>query len=135
MMDNIVLLAQSFESYGSFEISPIFIIGYLALVVVLLAAMWTIFSKAGKSGWLAIIPIVNIFVMLDIAGKPWWWVIGFFIPFVNFIVIILMWHGISTNFGKSSLFTLGLLFLSPIFLLILAFGDAEYIGGGKAKAY
>lgn len=134
MMDNIVLLAQSFESYGSFEISPIFIIGYVALIVVLLAAMWTIFSKAGKAGWLAIIPIVNFFVMLDIAGKPWWWVIGLFIPIVNFVVIVLLWHGISTNFGKGTGFTLGLIFLSPIFLLILAFGDAEYMGG-KAKAY
>ena len=124
------------SSYSmSFDIPPIFWIGYIALIIVMLAAMWTIFSKAGKAGWLSIIPIVNFFVMLDIAGKPWYWVIGLLIPFVNFIVIIMMWHGISTNFGKGAGFTLGLLFLSPIFLLILAFGDAEYIGDGKAKAY
>ncbi len=134
-MDNFVMLAQSFESYGSFEISPVFIIGYLALIIVMIAAMWMIFSKAGKAGWLSIIPIVNFFVMLDIAGKPWWWVIGLFIPIVNFVVVILLWHGISTNFGKGAGFTLGLIFLSPIFLLILAFGDADYIGDGKAKAF
>lgn len=132
-MDNIIVLAQSFDSNVGFQISPIFIIGYLAILVLMIAAMWMVFSKAGKAGWLAIIPIVNFFVMLDIAGKPWWWVIGLFIPFVNIVVLILMWHGISENFGKGALFTLGLLFLSPIFILILAFGDAEYIGDRKTK--
>ena len=135
MMDNIVLLAQSFESYGMVEIPPAFIIGYLALIVVLIASWWKVFSKAGKAGWLAIIPIVNFFVLLDIAGKPWWWFIGLFIPIVNIIVLILIWHGLSENFGKEALFTLGLLFLNPIFMLILAFGDAEYMGGRKAKGY
>lgn len=132
MMDSLTLLAQSYSA-ADFQISPIFVIGYLALIVVLIASWWMVFSKAGKAGWLAIIPIVNFFVLMDIAGKPWWWVIGLFIPFVNFIVAILIWHGLSENFGKGAGFTIGLLFLNPIFMLILAFGDAEYMGGGKAK--
>lgn len=113
--------------------NPIVLIGVLAIVVVMIASWWMVFSKAGKAGWLAIIPIVNVFVLMDIAGKPWWWIIGFFIPIVNFVVIVLIWHGLSENFGQGALFTLGLLFLTPLFMLMLAFGDAEYIGSGKAK--
>ena len=43
---------------------------YLALIVFLIVTMWKIFTKAGKPGWASIIPIYNVFVMLDIAGKP-----------------------------------------------------------------
>lgn len=132
-MNNIVILAQQFSSSASMEISPIFMIGILAFAVLMLAAQWVIFSKAGKPGWYAIIPILNTVALVNIAGKPWYWIIGLFIPFVSIIVAILLLHGLSTNFGKGALFTLGLLFLSPIFLLILAFGDAEYVGEGKMK--
>lgn len=115
------------------EISPIFMIGILAFAVVMIAAQWVLFSKAGKPGWYSIIPILNIVAFVDIAGKPWYWIIGLFIPFVSLIVGVLLLHGLSTNFGKGAGYTIGLLFLSPVFLLLLAFGDAEYVGEGKAK--
>ncbi len=127
-MDDISVMTS-----GSIEISPIFMIGMLAFAVLMIAAQWVIFSKAGKPGWYAIIPIVNIVALIDIAGKPWWWIIGFFIPFVSLIVGVLIIHGLSTNFGKGALFTLGLIFFAPIFYLILAFGDAEYVGEQKMK--
>ena len=38
--------------------------------IILIAAMWKVFTKAGKPGWAAIIPIYNIWVLLEIAGKP-----------------------------------------------------------------
>jgi hypothetical protein len=42
-------------------------------------------------------------------------------------------------FGQGTLFGLGLIFLSPIFICILGFGDAQYVGVGdnygKPKAY
>ncbi len=42
--------------------------------------------------WLAFIPIANIILACQIAGKPWWWVFLFFIPIVNFILgIVVMW--------------------------------------------
>ena len=33
----------------------------LAILVFLIAAMWKVFTKAGKAGWLVLIPIVNIY--------------------------------------------------------------------------
>lgn len=126
MFDLVLLAQQSFDTMPT--ISPVIIIAYLAFIVLMIAAMWRVFSKAGKAGWLAIIPIVNIFVLIDIAGKPMWWIILFFIPFVNFIAMILILHGVSENFGHGAGFTLGLIFLSPIFWLILGFGDSEYVG-------
>ena len=98
----------------------------LAFIVLMIASVWKVFTKAGQPGWAAIIPIYNVIVLLKIIGKPWWWIIGFFIPFVNFIVMILMAVGLAKVFGKGIGFAIGLILLSFIFYPILAFGDATY---------
>lgn len=103
------------------------VIIYLAVVVLMIVSIWKIFEKAGQPGWASIIPIYNILVMLRVAGKPWWWILLFLIPVVNFVFVIMMYHGISTKFGNGGGFTVGILFLPFIFLPILAFGDSKYI--------
>lgn len=99
---------------------------YVAILLIAIIALWKIFTKAGKPGWAALIPIYNIIVLLEIAGKPAWWVILFLIPFVNFVMIILVSIAVAKNFGKGAGFGLGLAFLGFIFGPILAFGDAQY---------
>ena len=99
---------------------------WLAIVVLLVAAMWKVFVKAGKPGWAAIVPIYNIVVLCEIAGKPAWWVVLFFIPFVNFIVAILLAIAVAKNFGKGGGFAAGLILLPFIFYPMLGFGDARY---------
>ena len=84
----------------------------LALTVVVIAAQWRIFEKAGKPGWAAIIPIYSTIVLLEIVGKPVWWIILFLIPFVNLVVAIMVFHQLSLSFGKDVGFTLGLIFLN-----------------------
>lgn len=101
---------------------------WLAVVAVLIAANWKIFTKAGKPGWASIVPIYNVIVLLEIIGRPVWWIILALIPGVNFIFGILVAVDLAKSFGKSIGFTIGLILLAPIFLLILAFGDAEYQG-------
>ena len=105
---------------------PLIIMGLFSLVVV--AAMWKVFTKAGKPGWAAIIPIYNGVVLLDIAGKPVWWIILFFIPIVNFIFLILTYVGLAERFGKGGGFAVGLILLGIIFFPILGFGSAQYRG-------
>ena len=98
----------------------------LAFIVLMIASAWKVFTKAGQPGWAAIIPIYNVIVLLKIIGKPWWWIIGLLIPFVNFVVMILMAVGLAKVFGKGIGFAIGLILLSFIFYPILAFGDATY---------
>lgn len=107
---------------------------YLAIVVFLIASMWKVYTKAGKPGWAAIVPIYNIIVLLEIVGKPTWWIILMLIPLVNFIVLIIIMHQMSLSFGKDTGFTIGLLLLPIIFIPILGFGSAQYVGpGGNAN--
>lgn len=98
----------------------------LAFIVLMIASVWKVFTKAGQPGWAAIIPIYNVIVLLKIIGKPWWWILGFLIPIVNFIVMILMAVGLAKVFGKGTGFAIGLILLGVIFYPILAFGDATY---------
>jgi uncharacterized membrane protein YhaH (DUF805 family) len=104
----------------------------LAILVFLIAAMWKVFTKAGKAGWLILIPIVNVYQLLKIAGRPGWWLILFLIPLVNLIISILVSMDIAKSFGKGAGFGLGLAFLSPIFYPILGFGSATYKGPAAA---
>ena len=114
--------------YTSYSPSPVVWIIYLAIIVLMIAAYWKIFTKAGKPGWAVIIPIYNIIVLLKIIGKPLWWIILLFIPLVNIWFSIVMVHSLSKSFGRGVGFTLGLIFLGIIFYPILGFGDDKYLG-------
>lgn len=100
----------------------------LALVVVMLAGMWKVFVKAGKPGWAAIIPIYNIVVLLEIVGKPIWWVVLMLIPCVNIVVMILVCIELAKCFKKDPIYGVGLALLGFIFWPILGFGSAEFQG-------
>ena len=98
----------------------------LAFSIFVIVAMWKVFEKAGQPGWGILIPIYNIYLLLMIAGRPGWWLILYLIPFVNFVVGIIVAIDIAKNFGKDAAFGVGLFFLGIIFYPILAFGDAQY---------
>ena len=98
----------------------------LAIMIVIIAGFWKVFTKAGQPGWACLVPIYNAYVMLQIANKPTWWLILMIIPLVNAVVIILVYISIAEKFGKSTGFGIGMAFLSFIFVPILGFGDAQY---------
>jgi len=101
---------------------------WLAVLVIMIAACWKIFTKAGKPGWAAIVPIYNLVVLLEIVGRPVWWVVLLLIPFVNLIVGFILAFDLSKAFGKGAGFALGMIFLGIIFAPILGFGSAQYQG-------
>jgi hypothetical protein len=108
--------------------------GVIGLVIGLLGliAMWKIYTKAGKPGWAVLIPIYNLYILLEIVGRPWWWLLLFFVPLVNVVVAVLIPFDLAKSFGKGAGFGLGLIFLNMIFILILGFGSAEYVGPSAA---
>ena len=98
----------------------------LIIIALMIAGMWKVFTKAGKPGWAAIIPIYNLIVLLEIAGKPLWWIVLFLVPLLNIVMIIIVAIALSERFGKGAGFGVGLAFLPFIFYPILGFGDARY---------
>jgi hypothetical protein len=111
------------------------VVGFLiwaAIMAFFIVSGWKIYTKAGQPGWAVLIPIYNLVVMLKIIGKPWWWMFGFLIPFLNFIVLILLAVNLAKVFGKGTGFAIGLILLSIVFYPILAFGDAKYTAPAEA---
>ncbi len=100
----------------------------LVWIVVALVGMWKLYVKAGKPGWASIVPFYNLYCLYDMAFGIGWLFLLTFIPFVNFVITIIMLFKLARAFGQGIGFGFGLLFLTPIFMLILGFGGAEYIG-------
>ena len=116
------------DSFLNFWGSDWLTFGFIVLVITIFG-LWRVFEKAGKPGWAVLIPFYNIVVILEIVGKPWWWLfLMIFVPLGNFIWGIWTLNLLSKSFDKNEGFTVGLYFLSFIFFPILGFGPAEYQG-------
>lgn len=130
----------------------------IILCVLMIIAWWKIFTKAGEKGWKAIIPVYNSYTMYKVSWKTsMWWimlavsivciigasmlsssttaspsVIGLILYWaagiVMFVIQIIFSVKLAKSFGKGGGFAVGLIFLNIIFMLILAFGNAQYIG-------
>jgi hypothetical protein len=118
--------------YG-YEYDPVGVLGsglglliYFAILIIMVAAYWKVFTKAGKAGWLSIIPIINLAIMLEIVKRPVWWLVLYLVPFVNIVVHVIVTLDTARAFGKGSGFGLGLFFLPVVFYPVLGFGSARY---------
>ena len=128
-----VLAGTLLQDDGSGIIGALFggvwMICWFAMMILIIAGMWKTFTKAGKPGWASIIPFYNFYVMFEIVGRPGWWLLLLFVPFVNFVVYILLAIDMAKSFGKDTVFGILMLWLiAPVGYLMLGFGDAEYQG-------
>lgn len=99
---------------------------YLAMYVVSALALMTIANKTGTdNSWMAWIPFLNVWLMIEIAGLDWWYLILFFVPLVNLAVFAYAWWCIAGERGFPEF--VGLLTLIPclgmIVMLYIAFAE------------
>ncbi|MBP6686098.1 MAG: hypothetical protein KA158_11825 [Leucobacter sp.] len=100
----------------------------IAFYVVFVIAAWRMFTKAGYAGILALIPIVNVILIVKIAGYSAWMSLLYIIPIVGFIFAIFVALRLGTNFGKGAVFSIFLLWMFPIIgYFIIGLGDARYV--------
>jgi hypothetical protein len=96
----------------------IFCIIFLVAYVYHALALQAIATKTNtENGWLAWIPIANLILMLNIAKKPIWWIILFFIPLVGFVMLVLVWMGIAEARNKPNWW--GILIIVPVVNVIV----------------
>jgi hypothetical protein len=99
----------------------------LVVCVLVIVAMWKIFTKAGEAGWKSIIPIYNAIVMCQIVGLNPLMILLVLIPGVGSLIFsIMLAINLAKAFGKGGGFIAGLILLAPIFYMILGFGKAQY---------
>jgi Ca2+/Na+ antiporter len=131
MTQILALLLQDSGGTGAALFGSAFTLIILAVGVICLVGMWKVFTKAGQPGWACIIPIYNIYVLLQIAGRPAWWLVLFFIPVVSLVAWIIVAIDVAKAFGQSTAWgVVMLVLLSFIGFLMLGFGNYRYIGPG-----
>lgn len=118
-------------------------------IVLILIATWKIFVKAGEKGWKSLIPFYAQYIQFRIAGisKIFWidlpvmilllvlnWTgrneMGVYkvLYYSNFALQALSYGYLARAFGKKVKFCIAAAFLPVIFLPILGFGSAKYVG-------
>jgi hypothetical protein len=92
----------------------IFLAGYVYMAL----ALQTIATKTNtENGWLAWIPIANIFLMLSIAKKPMWWFVLCLVPLVNVVILIMVWMAVAEARHKPNWW--GILTVVPVANIIV----------------
>lgn len=134
--------------------SLIFMFVIAVVLVLYVLAYWMIFRKAGEAGWKALIPFYGTYIEYKLFWNNrmfvLWLIMALIAASLRFVsgpgamVAQLAYFGVSVmhilisvkmsySFGHGVGYALGLIFLTPIFLLILAFDESVYIGPGGKK--
>ena len=128
---------SDYAVYGSNNVTLVFsgvmfVIFFIsiALAIVNLIAAIKIYKKLGLPGWGVIVPIYGQWILLKAVDLPGWLSI---LPVANGIAIIVANYRLAGKFGKSAGFGLGLVFLTPIFYMILGFGKDKVIDGTEGN--
>jgi hypothetical protein len=116
------------------NVVPIALTLTVLLYVLPVAGMWKIFEKADESGWKALLPFYNLWVLIDVAGKEWWWFLVLFVPSANLAAWVIVNVGLGNKFDQRDAF--GVLTSLFFFILypLLGFGDYEYTTDSAATA-
>ncbi len=123
-----------FSNFGedilNFVLGFILIVSIISLIISIIFVIgeWKAFKKAGKPGWAALIPIYNNIIMLEIADLPLWYLLLYLVPFANIYVIFKTFIEFAQKYGKSTGFGVAMVFFPYIFMPIIGFGSAQYIG-------
>ena len=113
--------------YESGSYGGLFIFFWLALYFYYTGCQFTIANKLGhKYPWWSFIPVLNVYQIVELAGKAWYWFVFYFIPFVNIVAHALVWVDIAKARYKSPVWGVLMLipFLNLVALLVMAMGDA-----------
>ena len=128
-----------YDYYGSSDAlagGMVVVIYLIALVIGIatIIGMWRLFKKAGYNGWEAIVPFYNTYVLCDLVfGNGLYFLISF-IPYVNVVFVYVLYFKLASVFNKDIGYGLGLIFLTPIFIIMLAYDGNAYYSGPSVKA-
>ena len=94
---------------------------FLAYYLYMSFCVYKIAKKTNtENAWFAWIPILDAYLSIQIAKKPTWWIIWFFVPLANIVVYILVWMGIAKVLKKQEWLGI-LMIISPLNLIIPAY--------------
>lgn len=137
-------------------ILAILLIPVIAIVVLMVIANFKIYKKAGEEGWKCLIPYYNTWTECKFLGinTNWVWIVlgaAFITGFLDGLLdtdifstvgsLVTLYFNVLRNislaqsFGKDTGFGIGIMLLPVVFMPMLAFGKAEYVGPRPMKDF
>jgi RNA polymerase subunit RPABC4/transcription elongation factor Spt4 len=111
--------------------SLVWVVGICLYVYTAVCLMLLAKKTNTPNGWMAWIPILDLYLMCKLGNKSGAWIILLFIPFINIIFTLLIWAGIAQRTGRSG--WLAILMLIPgvnlILMAVLAFSEPKIAAG------
>jgi signal peptidase I len=91
---------------------------------------WKFFTAAGRQQWEAFIPFYNMYVMLKIADRPWWWLILMLVPVVGIVMTVVLVYEFLHVFGHRKTWqTLAVMLTAGLYLGYLNYSEPiKYVG-------
>jgi hypothetical protein len=113
------------------------------------AGMWELFEKADRPGWVAAIPFVNAWIMIQMTNNEWWlflllllspvtaaamqatgagwlWYLLVVVVPPNVAAYAKLLVDLAASFGRGVGSGLGLVVLPFVFFPLLGYGDTQY---------
>jgi hypothetical protein len=100
---------------------------YFAILAVVFVGYWKVFQKMGDAGWVGIVPFLNVYRIFQRSRPEQATVLTIATFFCGIPGLVALWD-LGKLFGKSDGYCIGLVLLSPIFVLMLGFGKDTYQG-------
>lgn len=106
------------------------------MLILIAVSNWRLFTKAGRPGWASIVPFYNIFVMVEIVGRPLWWAAVIILaPVINFVFSVIVSFDFVKSYGRGTGFAIFAFFFPFIAYPILAFDNSvKYVGPAATPA-
>lgn len=130
------------EIIGGLIVGGITSVIFFVLALAAIFGVWKLFGKAGKPGFYAVIPFLNLYTLVEITGLPvvWFWYsiiagilatwTGGLVGLVNLYLTFIIFRQLLRVFGKSD--SVGNVIINLIFpyitLPLLGMSDAQYRG-------
>jgi signal peptidase I len=73
------------------------------IIAPIIASIAVIFQQQGRKWWEAVISPWNLWILIKITNKAWWWILLLCIPFINFFVLMLLFVELSVGFKRNAI--------------------------------
>ena len=109
----------------------------LVMVAVYFYFSFALFRIAKKTGyhshaWWSFIPIMNTFLLIEMAGRPLYWFLFLLVPVVNIVLFAILWMDVAKAVGKHPAW--GICTLLP-FINFVSIGYLAFTEGPPARSF
>jgi hypothetical protein len=123
----VLLLSAVLEVVSPTEETDLVVQGlFISWLAMVLVGLFGVFRKADQPGWACLVPIYAELKLLEISGLKPWWLLLLLVPGIGGLAQLAVFVYLVGRFDKGLGYYLGVVFLTPLFLLILGYGSPVY---------